>query len=394
MENNEKELNKQASEEIVYETVNEAAENEAPKKKSTVPFIIFGLLAVIALVIVFFIFKGISNSDILDNENVPSEPEEIQVGLTDYSATDAELSELKELNAVLEDYVNTNYESKGIASSYGFLYSTVSKNNIMLKDIMSEGLFKASENVAANTDILYMKAADIGLSGNDFKVCTAFNTKDGYYFSANGLEGRYYSEQEYHDLVLKYSFIHGSIINPKKGDANYQKITAAAAIDDSYDIKHLACDDKYAVVVANKINNTSEFSEVILVKEGESWKVGIGNAANAKNSKQTVNKQFPDMELGLLPIYNIGDYPAILSDMPEFTQQLIDLGVITKDEAKNMYTCSAGNFAYFQTENGKRLLGHMENGKLEFNKMQSLEQTISAMVNAEPDPPVFIIKFN
>ncbi len=391
MENNEKtELNN----EIITETNENTATEETPKKKSIKPVLIFGGLAIIALVIVFLIFKGINNSDILNNDGVPSEPEEIQVGLTDYSATDAELSELKELNAVLDDYVNAHYDDMGIASSYGFLYSTTAKNNIMLKDIMSEGLFKASENVAANTDILYLKASDVGLNGNDFKVCTAFNTKDGYYFSSKDLDGKYYSQQEYHDLVLKYSFIHGTIVNPKKGDNNYQKITGAAAINDNYDIKHLACDDKYAVVVANNVKNTSEFIETVLVKDGDNWKVGIGNIANAKNAKQTVNKMFPDMEFGLLPIYNIGDYQAILSDMPEFTKQLIDLGVITEADSKNMYTCSAGNFAYFQTESGKKLLGHMENGKLEFNEMQSLEQTISAMVQAEQDPPVFIIKFN
>lgn len=400
MENNEK---KELKNEIITEsnengTAKETTKNEATeevtKSKSVVPVLIFAGLAIVAVVIIFVIFKGINNSDILDNEDVPSEPEEIQVGLTDYSATDAEISELKELNAVLDNYVDTHYEDMGIASSYGFLYSTVSGNNIMLKDIMSEGLFKASEHIAANTDILYMKASDIGLTGNEFKVCTAFNTKDGYYFSATDLAGRYYTEQEYHDLILKYSFIHGTVINPKKGDANYQKIVAAASINDNYDIKHLACDDKYAVVVANNVKNTSEFVEVILVKNGENWQVGIGNVANSKNAKQTVNKQYPDMEFGLLPVYNIGDYQAILSDMPEFTEQLVDLGAITEAEAKNMYTCSAGNFAYFETENGKKLLGHMENGKLEFNEVQSLEQTISAMVRAEQDPPVFIIKFN
>lgn len=188
MENNEKK-------ELKNETINETNENETAESfaknesseetannKSFVPALIFAGLAIVAVVIVFLIFKGINNSDILDNEDVPSEPEEIQVGLTDYSATDAEISELKELNAVLDDYVDTNYDGMGIASSYGFLYSTVSGNNIMLKDIMSEGLFKASEHIAANTDILYMKASDIGLTGNEFKVCTVFNTKDGYYY--------------------------------------------------------------------------------------------------------------------------------------------------------------------------------------------------------------------
>ncbi len=370
-------------------------ESTEPKKKSKLPYIIFGILAVIAIAVVIFIFRGLNNSEVIDNQEIPSEPEEIQVGLTDYSATKSEFDELKTVNKAFDEYVDKHYEDMGIASAYGFLYSIETGNNIMVKDLMSEGLINPSKNIAENTDVLYMKAVDFGLDNNDYIVCTAFNTKDGYYVSSVDLEGKYYTEHEYHDMVFKYSFVHGEIINPKKGDDNYKKITEAAAVSEGYDIKHIACDDKYAVVVGNRLDNTAEFVEAVLVKNGDNWSVGIGNIAKAKNSKQAANKNYPDMELGLMPIYNIGDYTRILASMPEITNQLVELGEVDKAEVDNLYFCSAGNFAYVETPSGKKLLGYLgENDKLDFNEMSSLEHTISTMVNLESDPPVFIIKFN
>lgn len=379
----------------INENINENIAETETKKNSKLPILIFGILAVIAIIAVIFIFTGLNKSEIIDNQEVPSEPEEIQVGLTDYSATDAELSEISDLNNILDDYVSDNYDDMGIASSYGFLYSTKTQNNIMIRDLMSDGLINPSEHIIDNVDILYLKANDIGLEGNDFVVCTAFNTKDGYYLSSKKLEGKYLTEQEYHDLVFKYSFVHGDPVNPKPGDDNYKKITEAAGLANGYDIKHIVCDDKYAVVVGNSLSNTSQFVEAVLVKNGDNWTVGLGNIAADKNAKQTVNKSYPDMELGLMPIYNIGDYTSILSDMTDITSQLVELGMLEETDINNIYTCGAGSFAYIQTESGKKLLGIMnDKGTLDFVETTSLEQTIATMVKQHNDPPVFIVKFN
>lgn len=385
-------------EEIKNENISDENTNIGKSKK---PIIILGGLAVIAIIIAAIILNGMSDSDIVNNEDVPSEPEEIQVGLTDYSATNEELSELKDLNTGIKEYVNKHYDEMGIVTAYGFLYSTKTKNNIIVKDIMTDGLVKPnSENIINNTDILYLKAEDIGLSGNELVPCTAFNTKDGYYLSAENLEGKYYNEKEYNALVMKYSFVHGDTINPQKGDDNYKKITDAAKIDESYDIKHIACDDKYAVVVANKINNTSEFVESVLIKNGGNWNVAIGNLATDKNAKQTANKVYNDMELGLFPIYNIGDYKTILpassGACKSIINQLVEQGMINKGEEAQTYACSAGNFAYIQTPSGKRLVGFTDDSKkLDFTEANSLEEAIAIMVQLQKnDPPVFIIKFN
>ncbi|MGN1318493.1 MAG: hypothetical protein ACI4VF_05710 [Lachnospirales bacterium] len=394
MENNNENFNENIN---INEETNENLSEDKNKNRKIHIIIgcVLAVCAVIAVIIVVVIFGGLKSADIVDKIEVPAEPEEIQVGLTDYSATDAELSEIKDLNDVLEDYVDDNYDDMGLASSYGFLYSTKTKNNIMVRDLMSEGLVNPSENVMNNTDILFLKAEDVGLKGNDFVVCTAFNTKDGYYLSSDDLDGRYLTEQEYHDLVFRYSFAHGEPFNPKPGDENYKKITEVAGVADGYDIKHIVCDDKYAVVVGNSLKDTAHFVEAVLVKKGEDWTVGLGNVAQDKNAKQTANKSFPDMELGLMPVYNIGDYTNIMASIPEITAQLVELGMLQDTDLKNIYTCAAGSFAYVQTESGKRLLGVMnDEGTLDFVETTSLEQTIATMVHQHNDPPVFIIKFN
>lgn len=382
-------------------TANEQGEaTEEPKKKSYLPIIIFSIIGVVAILMICLIFSNInpgSLSNVYSDEDIPqmSEPEEIQVGLTDFSASDADYRAIDELNSVLADYVGEHYDDMGLASAYGFLYSTVTDETIMVRDFVNQGLFSGEDQLVNNIDLIYVKASDVGLSGNDLVACTAYNTKEGYYVSSENLEGSYYAESDYNNLILKYSFTHGNIVSPKRGDVNFSAILAAASIDDSYDIKHIAYDDKYAVVVANKLGDTAQFIHSVLVKNGEEWTVGMGNVARAKNAKQTVNAQYPDMELGLMPIYNIGDYPEIMSDLTDFASQLVDLGMLTQEETQNMYGCSAGAFAYIETQEGRRLIGYMEEDeKLAFYEMGSLEEAISTMVRVQEDPPVFIIKFN
>ena len=389
---NERENLENNSEQKIKEAQNELKKANKGDRKITYVLIALAAIAVIIVVIIFNSIKGDSSGA----DSVDTEPEEIQVGLTDIKASDSEIQELSELNNVLDSYVSEHYDDKKFVSSYGMLFSIETNTNITVQDIVKEGLITLSDNVGNSNyvDIIYIKGSDLGLSNNDFKVCSVYNTSDGYYISAKGLEGKYYTEQEYHDLILKYSFVHGTVTNPKAGDANYNAIKQAASITDDYDIKHLACDDKYAVIVANNLKDTADFKETVLVKEDGKWTVGIGNLVSAKCAKQAANKSYPDMELGLMPIYNIGDYQGILSDLTQIEQKLVDAGELTESDIETAYSCSAGEFAYIQTTGGKRLLGCMYDGKLDFNEYSSLEETISAMTNLRDDPPVFILKFN
>lgn len=90
-----------------------------------------------------------------------------------------------------------------------------------------------------------------------------------------------------------------------------------------------------------------------------------------------MNERYPDMELGLLPIYNIKDYGTIVTGFDDYVSSLVSLGMIKDGDMKQgAYECGAGNFVYIEPKaTGKRLIGHVNSqNKLEFSKLQVLRK--------------------
>lgn len=203
--------------------------------------------------------------------------------------------------------------------------------------------------------------------------------------------------QQYQQLVGMYSFEHGEIKNPKKGEDEYNAIIKASGVSGNIDVKHIACDNKYAVLVVGSLDDPTDIKEFAFLNDNGKWGIIANDLATVANAKQYMNERYPDMELGLLPIYNIKDYGTIVTGFDDYISSLVSLGMIKDGDMKQgAYECGAGNFVYIEPKaTGKRLIGHVNSqNKLEFFEASSLEEAISIMLQKEKNPPVFILKFD
>lgn len=327
---------------------------------------------------------------------------EIAIGLSDIELTDELKEQVKSVAVKADEYLQENRQEKILTSQYGLLYSYKNKANILPSDV--NGDIKIPKNIINEMDILYVSPGDVSaikeepsflLSSQSLAAFASVNTSSGYYIADSMGNETILTEGELKNLLLSYSTAHGNIINPPRDSEIHAAIINAAGISgENFDIKHIACDDKYAVVVANDVNNPADIREIALVNN-EGWSVIGDELAKAESSYIDVNYAAPDMDLGLMPVYNISDFDEIKTDeMQGIADSLIGLGMMSEADKETMYACGCGRFAYIQLENGKRLVGYVDDdGKLEFNEAEDITSVIAYMLSCQENPPVFIAKF-
>ncbi|MDO4300877.1 MAG: hypothetical protein Q4D26_05740 [Clostridia bacterium] len=319
---------------------------------------------------------------------------EITVGLSNIELNDELKANMKDLAGQAQAYFNENKDEMILTSQYGLLYSYKNKTNVLMTDLAKDS--GIDKNILKEMDILYIKPEDVNYSkGAELEIFVSVNSSSGYYVVSSAGDEIIFTEEEFKNLLMKYAPAHGDITNPLRGSEEHTAIiTAAGLAGEGIDIKHIACDTKYAVVVANEVKNPSNIREVALTND-EGWKVVNSELAVSKSSYIDINSVCPDMDLGLMPIYNIADFGAInTSDMDSIADSLIELNMMTEDDKKTMYAAGCGRFAYIQLYNGKRLIGYInDDRKLEFNEAEDINSTIAYMLQCQENPPVFIAKF-
>ncbi len=353
--------------------------------------VIWGIVLVIAAVcaIGYYIYRKAS-------------VKEIAIGLSDIELTDELKSEVKNMASEAQKYIDANRQARTLTSQYGLLYSYTDKANVLPSEVSED--IKLPEETKNEMDILYILPSDVdkitqktafGANSQMLAAIVSVNTKEGYYMADNMGNEAVLSEEEMKNLLLSYSPAHGQIVNPpRNSEAHTAIITAANIQGENFDIKHIACDDKYAVVVANDVNNPADIREYALKNEN-GWHIMGDNLAKDENSYVTVNYAAPDMDMGLMPIYNIANFNAITTDkISDVADSLIELGSLTEEDKQTMYACSCGRFVYIEPQNGKKLVGYIDdNAKLNFNESEDINSVIAYMLSCHEDPPVFIAKF-
>lgn len=151
-----------------------------------------------------------------------------KIGLSDFEPSDEQINSMITVAEGAQKYYDDKAVSDGFLSQFGFLYSLSKENTVSLSDIIADGYAKADDDITKNTDVLLIRPSDynsvIGAEGGekDLSVFTALNTKNGYFLAGVGVEPKMLTAQQYQQLVGMYSFEHGEIKNPKKGEDEYK----------------------------------------------------------------------------------------------------------------------------------------------------------------------------
>ncbi len=374
------------------------------KRRGTAPVIIGFVIVIIIFASVYFINHKSENTKEIALPESSGDAMEIQVGASDIALTDTNKAAMEKAITAVNEYFDENKREQRLVSEYAFLYSYRDKDTVSPSAALSDkntGL--TDDEINKYIDILYIRPEDMGIvsgqeiKGHDLALVTVLNTKDGYYCVSDFAKPIILSGEQYKNLALRYSFAHGDIRNPKRGEDENTAILKACNME-NYDIKHIACDDKYAVVVGNLVADPADIKEVALTINGEGdWEIVNDSLAQEKDAVMTINAKCPDMDLGLMPVYNIANFGEIdTEDMDGIIDDLAGLGEITdKDSADGFYACGCGRFAFIEClATDKELLGYIgDDGKLQFNKTADLQSSISYMLQLDDDPPVFILKF-
>ncbi len=320
---------------------------------------------------------------------------EISIGASDIELTDELMTQMQTLASDAEAYYNENKDEKTLTSQYGLLYSYSDKVNIMASDV--KNIAEISKNNLAEMDILYVMPNDIvsTADSSSLSIFVSLNSNSGYYVTSADGQGTMFTAEEFKNLLMKYAPTHGNIINPQRGSEEHTSIITAAGLEeDDVDIKHIACDDKYAIVVANYTSSPSTIREIALINDN-GWSIINDNLAASENSYIEINEAYPDIDLGLLPIYNIADFGEIqTAQMSSIVESLVEQGMLTEDEKVGMYACGCDRFAYIHTEGGRNIVGYIDDDKnLAFYEFSNVSEVISYMLSCQDNPPVFIAIF-
>ena len=331
-----------------------------------------------------------------------SEAEEFIVGLSDTDVTDELKEKLSAINVALENYLASRSREKCLITEYGFLYDDKAGNNITVKDLAASGDIQADEDILNYTDILYIRASDLAKYADNIddadtklQLFTAYNSSEGYFVSNDFYsEGAMLSQKDYESLVMSYKFTNGEVRNPKSGDVDYDGIIAATGISGLFDVKHIACDNKYGVAVIGSLEDTTDIKEYVCVLDNGKWTLGMEGLETSETPRYDVNMKYPNMELGLLPKYTIANYGNIQNGFSKYYDALVQLKLVKESDLPATYDCGASKFCYMEFGD-THLLGcvNLEN-KLEFYPVSSVEEAIAYMLKYDDDPPVFIINFH
>ena len=329
---------------------------------------------------------------------------EIKNTPSEEAVDDVLYSKIASLNTAAKSYFDSNRTD--LICTYGLMYSDKDNCTVTASAVAKSAGITVDGDIDSYADVMLIKPADLSdydgiklkkTTDKDLKPFIAYNTSQGYIISSVDDKGGILTKDQYRELLGKYAADHGTVRTPESSDEDYMDISASAAsalADGGYDIKYLACDDKYAVVVIGGTTTPNNIKEYVLIKKSGGWSIIKDGLETSSYPRAEVNNDISDMELGLLPPYTIAKYGDIKTGFVSYEQTLIKLGMITEEDMPETYSCGAGRFAYLELKSGKKLLGIVNSeNKLEFYEVKSVSEAISAMTKTEAEPPTFILHF-
>lgn len=314
-------------------------------------------------------------------------------------------SQIETLNAVCKEFFEEFGDERKFLSQYSFLYDDFNKNEVTVEIFENEGSWVCPEELK-KAIILFIKPSDLIKynenieveKDDDLCVFSAVNTKEGVIVSSYKYKGGIISNDDFRNLMLEYSPMHGEIINPKKNNEQYKEILEAVSIyteSENYtDVKHIACDEKYAAIVVGNKKDSKEIKEYILINEQEQWKVVMDNIEKQPNDRMTVNYRYPNLDLGILPIYNISSFGEIKNEFNSILEAMVSQNIIKESDLPPLYSCGVGSFVFFEFSSSNYLGVLNEKGELSFYEVKTYEEAIKYMLKFDKNPPVFILNID
>lgn len=325
-------------------------------------------------------------------------------GLSTFNLDDETIQQLNILNEKLDEYYLQNWEQNEFLSAYSYLVKS-NGTEVTLQDLNETLGYEAPESLK-DVSIHFVKPKSLKpylgdkILDEDEEILTVYSAlpvQNGMFISSKFDEGGFVSNEDYKSFVESNSWYHGDIKTPEKDTKQYQNIIKAVVDADNMlkdgNVKHIACDDKYAVVVISSKDNPSYIKQYALQQNDDKTYKIIVDELEMVNSKIFINYAYTDFDLAMLPLYEISNYKNISSQQQSAVTALLQSGEITEND-QLVYCCGAGNFIYLEFNPDKKMLLFLnEDGQMDIYEVDNFKTALSQMLKLEQNPPAFILKF-
>ncbi len=314
------------------------------------------------------------------------------------------LDNLNEFNQKLDQYYIDTWNENKFLSSYSYLV----KNNgeeVTIQDIEEVLGYTVPEELK-NVSLHFVKPKSLKpylgdkIIDDDPEILTVYSAlpvENGMYVSSTFDEGGFISEKDYKQFVTEHSWVHGEVRTPNKDDKEYIQILEAVQQKDNLlqdgNVKHIACDDKYAMIVISSKDDPAYLKQYALQKNENNGYDIIVEGLEGLDNKIFINYAYTDFELSLLPLYEIYNYENISSSLDYVVKNLKESGELDNNEELT-YSCGAGNFIYLEFKSNLKMLLYInQEGLMDIYEVDNFKTALSQMLKLETNPPAFILNF-
>lgn len=266
--------------------------------------------------------------------------------------------------AAQTDY-KTNGAKRGWISKNGRLYGYYDKTYITPEMLVKEGYLE-SDYADNSYDILLINGSDLaGYEGAsvpgdsmDFGVFAAVKQSGKYVLASPSGKAGSISEESYASLLSAYNQSHGTIGRLSSASAEYERILNFISLYegkfDSYFVREITKDNKYAVVTFSTTANTAAVKQYVLKNDNNFWEVVYPNVQMDSYPITYVNRLVPDFNVSLLPNYNLASWKSYI--LPEQGGAVAALfsGRYISSVSEIAYQCATADCAYFVMTDGSR----------------------------------------
>lgn len=303
-----------------------------------------------------------------------------------------------------DEFYRDNYSKTRLVTKNGRLYNKASENYIDINYLIGKGLGEEYKDVPC--DILLIKPSDL----KDYKNMSIKNTNsklsifismkvpsEDKYILASSSDGKgILTSDEYGKLMYKYSQNHGTPLDVNPYSEKYQDILGFIKLYDGaytdYFVRGMKTDNKYAFVTLSPTYNTNALKQYVLVNKNNFWEVMLSDVHTASRVPVYVNEQIPDLNLDLLPRYEISDYNLASYDSNDIYYTLLKNGYISGMEDIT-YIAGAGKYYYAKDYNGNIYLLNYSGGVWHIRKPKNYKEAYDMMMSEDRFAPTFILLY-
>ena len=311
---------------------------------------------------------------------------------------------LDELANAAQSYYSENFSKTRIITNGGYLYNKAVEQRVDVENLFVNG-YISNKFLSKGIEVLLLDCKDLktydkfNLGANESSLTVFVSMKhpseNSYLLTSSKGTGGVISASQYAALLNGYYQNHGIVGRLYPGAGEYDRILNFISMYESkyesYFVRSVVTDNKYAMVVLSGQSNTADVKQYILKNNGGIWEVVLSGLESDPRVIITVNKEIPDFNLNMIPVYTINDYKSSMSrDRSAVINTMISKGII-ESSTDIRYICGTSNYCYVVLNNAKKFVCNNVGDSWNIVQVSTPIEAADKMLSISSLAPTFII---